>query len=309
MNKAIVTGGAGFIGSHIAGALAGRGYQVIIIDNLTTGKISHIESLLKSKNTEFVQGSILNLPLLRRLFAGADYIFHHAAIASVPRSVKNPRATHTTNVTGTLNVLLAARDSGVKKVVYASSSAVYGDTMPLVKDEDVPTDPLSPYAVSKLAGDYYARVFQEMYGLATVSLRYFNVYGPRQDPKSDYAAVIPEFISKVLSGKPPVIYGDGEQSRDFVFVKDVAEANILAAESRATGIFNIGSSIKTTINDLALTIIELSGNKNLRPVYREARPGDILHSLADIKKAATFGYRPEYSLEEGLKEVIKHLQE
>ncbi len=309
MKKAIITGGAGFIGSHIAEALTGRGYQVIIIDNLNTGKISNIESLLKNQKAELIEGSILNLPLLRKLFSGADYVFHHAAIASVPRSVKNPRATHTTNVNGTLNVLVAARDNGVNKVVCASSSAVYGDTMPLVKDEGVPADPLSPYAVSKLAGEYYAKVFQAMYGLATVSLRYFNVYGPWQNPRSDYAAVIPVFISNVLSGKSPVIYGDGEQSRDFVFVKDVAKANILAAESRATGIFNIASSVKTTINDLAQTIIKLSGNKNIRPVYREARPGDIMHSLADIKKARTFGYRPEHSLEEGLKEVMKHLQE
>jgi len=307
MKKAIVTGGAGFIGSHIAEELAGRGYQVIIIDNLTSGKLTNLKSILNGKKAQFIQGTIGDLPLLRKLFSGAEYVFHQAAIASVPRSVKNPRASHITNATGTLNVLIAARDNGVKKVVYASSSAVYGDTPAPVQKEDLPPNPLSPYAVAKLTGEYYCKVFQEIYGIGTASLRYFNVYGPLQDPNSAYAAVIPVFISRVLSGKPPVIYGDGEQTRDFIYVKDVAEANILAAESKATGIFNIGSGNRVTVNDLAQLIIKLAGKSNIKPVYKEARPGDILHSLSDITRARTFGFSPRYTLEAGLKEIIDYM--
>jgi UDP-glucose 4-epimerase len=304
MKKAVVTGGAGFIGSHIAEGLVKRGYRVVIIDNLSSGKLSNIKSILGGKNAGLINGSIADLTLLRKAFSGAEYVFHQAALTSVPRSVKNPRATHVTNATGTLNVLIAARDNGVKKVVYASSSAVYGDTTARVQKEDLPPNPLSPYAVTKLAGEYYGRVFREIYGLQTASLRYFNVYGPRQDPGSDYAAVIPAFISRVLSGKPPVIYGDGEQTRDFVYVKDVVEANILAVESTATGVFNIGSGQRVTINDLARLIITLCGKEKIRALHKEPRPGDIRHSLADITKAGAFGYRPVYSLEDGLSEVI-----
>jgi UDP-glucose 4-epimerase len=308
MNKAVVTGGAGFIGSHIVEALAERGNRVIVIDNLNTGKMSNLEPLLGNKNIEFVNASIMRLPLLRQLFSGADYVFHQAAIPSVPRSVKNPRATHDVNITGTLNVLLAARDSGIKKVVYASSSSVYGDTPTLPKTEDMTPNPLSPYAVTKLTGEYYCRVFNQIYGLKTVCLRYFNVYGPRQDPNSPYAAVIPLFFQSAMTGKPPVIFGDGKQSRDFTYVKDVAEANIQAAESNATGVFNLGNGQRITINRLARIIIGLVGNKNVRPVYQEPRPGDILHSLADITRARSFGYSPKYSLENGLRELAEYMK-
>lgn len=308
MSKAVVTGGAGFIGSHIAEELLKRGYRVSIIDNLSTGRLSNIESFSGSRKAEFVKGSIIDLPLLRKLFSGADFVFHQAAIPSVPRSVKNPRASHNVNSTGTLNVLLAARDNGVKKVVYASSSSVYGDTPALPKVEDMAPNPLSPYAISKLTAEYYCRVFQEIYGLKTVSLRYFNVYGPRQDPDSPYAAVIPLFINLALAGKSPVIYGDGEQSRDFTFVKDVAEANILAAEGDATGIFNIGNSQRVTINHLVKMVIKLIENNMIEPVYEDVRAGDILHSLADITRARSFGFNPKYSLEEGLAEVVKCLK-
>jgi UDP-glucose 4-epimerase len=205
-------------------------------------------------------------------------------------------------------VLLAARDKGVKKVVFASSSSVYGDTPVLPKVEDMTPNPQSPYAVTKLTGEYYCRVFQSVYGLNTVCLRYFNVFGPQQDPSSQYAAVIPLFINNALAGRSPVIYGDGEQSRDFTFVRDVVEANILAAESPVTGVFNIGSGARITINHLAQLVIRLAGNNTIKPVYQDARPGDILHSLADITRARTFGYRPKYSLEEGLREVINHLR-
>jgi UDP-glucose 4-epimerase len=302
MTKVIVTGGAGFIGSHLTDELIRQGYKVIVLDNLSTGRMSNIEPFLGKAG--FVQGSVTDLPLLKKLFPGIDYVFHQAAIPSVPRSVRNPRASHNANITGTLNVLLAARDNGVKKVVYASSSSVYGESETLPKIEDMIPNPQSPYAVTKLAGEYYCKVFQEIYGLNTASLRYFNVYGPRQDPDSPYAAVIPIFFSSALAGKPPVIFGDGEQSRDFTFVKDVAEANILAAETQASGVINIGSSKRVTINHLARLIIELVGNTAIKPVYKDPRPGDIVHSLADISKAASFGYQPKYSLEEGLKETL-----
>ena len=304
MSRVIVTGGAGFIGSHLAQELVRRGYQVIILDNLSTGKISNIEPLLGNGNVEFVQGSITDLPLLRKLFSGIDYVFHQAAIPSVPRSITNPKASHDANITGTLNVLLAARDKNVKKVVYASSSSVYGDNATLPKVEHMIPNPLSPYAVTKLTGEYYCKVFHDIYGLNTVCLRYFNVYGPRQEPNSQYAAVIPIFINNVLLGKSPIIFGNGEQSRDFTFVKDVAEANILVAESKATSIFNIGRSKRVTINHLAQLIIRLVGNNAVKPVYKDPRPGDILHSLADISKARAFGYHPKYSLEQGLKETL-----
>jgi UDP-glucose 4-epimerase len=270
--------------------------------------LSHIEPVLGNKNAEFVRGSITDLPLLRKLFTGAEYVYHQAAVPSVPRSIKNPLASHAANITGTLNVLLAARDKGVKKVVYASSSSIYGDTPTLPKVEDMTPNPQSPYAVTKLAGEHYCRTFQQIYGLNTVCLRYFNVYGPRQDPASQYAAVIPLFVNNVLAGKPPVIFGNGEQTRDFTFIRDVVEANILAAENPATGVFNIGSGVRVTINHLAQLVIRLAGNDTMKAIYQDTRPGDILHSLADITRAGTFGYRPKYSLEEGLRQVIEYLR-
>lgn len=308
MNKVIVTGGAGFIGSHLVQELLKHGHQVIILDNLSTGRLSNIEFLLDDKNVAFVRGSLNNLPLLRRLFSGTDFVFHQAAVPSVPRSIKDPRTSHRANATGTLNVLLAARDNGVKKVVFASSSSVYGDTPTLPKVEDMAPNPQSPYAVTKLAAENYCRVFEQVYGLKTVCLRYFNVYGPRQDPGSPYAAVIPLFINSALDEKSPVIFGDGEQTRDFTFVKDVVTANILAAESPATGIFNVGSGSRVTINHLAELINKIVGDSKIKVVHREVRPGDILHSLADISRAETFGYRPRYTLEEGLREVVEYLR-
>jgi len=301
--RVALTGGAGFIGSHLAEELARRDYYVIILDDLSTGRMENIEELVKKGKIEFIRGSITELPLLEKLFQSIDYVFHQAAIPSVPRSIDNPLASHEVNITGTLNVLLAARDNGVRKVLYASSAAVYGDTPTLPKREDMPPNPKSPYAVTKLAGEYYCRVFQRVYGLATVCLRYFNVYGQRQDPKSQYAAVIPRFIKRVSEGNPPIIFGDGEQTRDFTFVRDVVEANILAAESDATGVFNIGRGETFTINELARLITDITGN-NVKPIHGEPRPGDVRHSLADISKAKTFGYKPRYNLEEGLRETI-----
>jgi len=304
MEKVIVTGGAGFIGSHLAEELARRGYQVTILDDLSTGEMENIKELLKKGSVQFIQDSITNFSLLKELFQGAIYVFHQAAFPSVPRSVKDPLAASEVNITGTLNVLLAARDNKVRKVVYASSSSVYGDTPTLPKKEDMVPHPQSPYAVSKLAGEHYCRVFQEVYGLATACLRYFNVYGPRQNPDSQYAAVIPRFIRWASEGSPLIIFGDGEQTRDFTFIADAVEADILAAESNASGVFNIGRGKSITINELAKLVIKLTGN-NVEPVHQEPREGDIRHSLADISKARTFGYEPRYNLEEGLEETRK----
>ena len=302
--KVIVTGGAGFIGSNLAEELALRGHQVIIIDNLSTGNLENIQPVLPVGQVDFIEGSITNLPLMQKAFSGADYVFHQAALPSVPRSIEDPETTDSVNITGTLNVLIAARDNAVKKLVFASSSSVYGDTPTLPKTEDMPPNPLSPYAVTKITGEYYCQVFTRIYNLKTVCLRYFNVYGPRQDPKSAYAAVIPLFINAVLSGKSPVIFGDGEQTRDFTFVKDVVEANIQAAESEVTGVFNLGNSQRITISQLTKLIIDITKNNNVKPVYKDPRPGDIVHSLADTSKAKAFGYNPRYSLEQGLKETI-----
>ncbi len=306
MKKVIVTGGAGFIGSHLTELLLSRGYHIIIIDDFSTGKIANIEPLLKSMKVDFIQGSITELPLLQNLFQGVDFVFHQAALSSVPRSIEDPLSTNKVNITGTLNVLLAARDNNVKKVIYASSSSVYGDTPTLPKREDMVSNPQSPYALTKLVGEYYCRVFYQIYDLPTICLRYFNVYGPRQDSDSQYAAVIPIFITRLSQNKPPIIYGDGEQTRDFTFVKDVIQANIIGAESDACGIFNIGRGENSTLNDLAKTITDLMG-KDLQSEYQPPRVGDVRDSLADISKARAIGYEPQYSLDKGLRETIKRL--
>ena len=308
--RILITGGAGFIGSNIAEELAREGdNEIIVIDNLSSGRIENIEQIKASAESTItlLKGSITDLDFLKKSFRGVDYVFHQAAIASVQQSIDDPVASSKTNIEGTLNVLVAARDSGVKKVVCASSSAVYGDAAGLPKVESMRPYPLSPYAITKLTGEHYCRVFTGLYGLKTVSLRYFNVYGPRQDPSSDYAAVIPKFIKSVMENRPPIIYGDGRQTRDFVFVKDVVRANILAAGSDATGVYNIASGKRIDINSLAEMTIKLM-NKELRPVYRGAREGDIKHSWADITKAMeNLGYEPLYSLEEGLRETIAYL--
>ncbi len=303
--KVVVTGGSGFIGSNLAGELV-RDHEVTVIDNLSTGRIENLDYI--RDKIELINGSILDLDLLRVVFAGADTVFHQAAIPSVQRSVDNPIASNQANVDGTLNVLVAARDCGVRKVVYASSSSVYGDTPTLPKREDMKPNPKSPYAVSKLAGEYYCRVFSDVYGLKTACLRYFNVFGPRQDPKSEYAAVIPRFVTRILEGKPPVIYGDGQQTRDFTFVKDVVKANILAGRGEAEGVFNIACGRRISLNDLALRIMEIAGNQ-VEPVYDKPRAGDIKDSLADISAARrAIGYYPDYDMDSGLKETIKWFQ-
>ncbi len=302
--KVLVTGGAGFIGSHLVEELVRRGHQVVVLDDLSTGKVENIERLLKGANAELVRGSVTDLSLVTGLVKDVAYIFHLAALASVPRSIENPRACHEVNLNGTLNVLLAAMEKGVRKVVYSSSSSVYGDAPTLPKREEMAPQPLSPYAVAKLAGEYYCQVFNEVYKLPTVCLRYFNVYGPRQDPNSQYAAAIPSFIQRALAGDPPIVFGDGEQTRDFTFVKDAVAANILATESEASGIFNIGSGQSITINRLVKLVLELTGSQ-VKPVYRQLRAGDVRHSLADISRSKAFGYEPQYDLGAGLSETIE----
>jgi len=297
--KIVITGGAGFIGSNLAEELAKK-HEVVIIDDLSTGRVENVEDL----DLELVRGGITDPDLLKENFRGVDYVFHQAALPSVQRSIEDPVRANEVNICGTLNVLVAARDADVKKVIYASSSSVYGDTPELPKREDMKPDPKSPYAVAKLAGEYYCRVFNEIYGLKTVALRYFNVYGPRQDPSSDYAAVIPNFVNRVMAGKEPIIYGDGEQTRDFTFVRDVVQANVLAMESDATGVFNVATGTRISINDLAGMVMEIIGNR-MDCVHEAARAGDVRDSLGDISKAhAGFGYVPRYVMEDGLSETI-----
>lgn len=298
--KVVVTGGLGFIGSHIVERL-NTDNEVLIVDDGSTGKIENIKDLDFSK-IDTTLGSITSINL-EEIFEGCDYLFHLAADTSVPQSVDNPIHCNEVNITGTLRVLEAAKNAGIKKAVFSSSSAVYGEAKSLPISEDTPLNPLSPYAVSKAAGELYCNVFSEIYGLPTVSLRYFNVFGPRQDPDSQYAAVIPNFIEKMLKGERPVIYGDGEQTRDFISVKHIVDANILAAESKETGIFNIGLGKSTSVNQLFEIIKKILGN-DIEPVHEKERAGDIKHSVADISKAKSFGFDPDGDFKDDLRETI-----
>lgn len=304
--RVIVTGGAGFIGSNIAEGLSADN-EVIIIDDLSSGRLQNIEHLTSLPNVRFIRGSITDLSLLQKAFDGADYIFHQAALASVAMSIQDPLRTNEVNILGTLNVLVAARDRQVKKVVFASSCAVYGDTPSLPAREEMPANPVSPYAVTKATGEQYCSVFFQVFGLATVCLRYFNVYGPRQDPSSEYAAVVPKFITAALANKPLTIFGDGEQTRDFVFVKDVVSANVLAAETHVTGPFNIGSGRQTSVMELANLVLKLTGHE-LAPLHHPPKAGEIRYSFADISRAREFGHSPKHDLEEGIRKTISSLQ-
>lgn len=303
----LVTGGAGFIGSHIVERLVREGHKVRVIDNLSTGNKENIEPFLEE--IEFIEGDIRDLELVREAMEGVDYVLHQAAVPSVPRSVKDPLTTNSANVEGTLNILIAARDAGVKRVVYASSSSAYGDAPTLPKHEEMTLEPRSPYAVSKLAGELYCQAFYHVYGLETVALRYFNVFGPQQDPESQYAAVVPKFIMALLSGEPPTIFGDGEQSRDFTYVENIVEANLLAAEAPdvAGEVFNIACGERITVNELTRLLAEIAGaNPELKPEYAPRRPGDVRHSLADISKAGRLlGYEGKVSASEGLRQTVE----
>jgi UDP-glucose 4-epimerase len=305
----IVTGGAGFIGSHIVEELAHQQHEVVIFDNLFSGKTENINPFLKKKNVRFVQGTITDLPVLKKTFEGADGIFHEAAIASVPYSVANPIETNEVNLSGTLNVLVAARDCGVKKVIFASSAAVYGDNPVLPKSESMAPDLLSPYAVSKRAGEQYCSVFSRLYGVQCTSLRYFNVFGPRQDPSSPYSGVITRFISNSLGHRPIVIYGDGQQTRDFVYVKDVVQANIRAMEKDAPGVYNIACGKWINLLELRDMIAEITGI--FVPItFDPPAKGDVRDSLADITLAKkSLGYTPHWSVRKGLEETIAWFNE
>ena len=304
--KALVTGGAGFIGSHLVDDLLSIGCQVSVIDDLSTGRLSNLGD--NKDNITFYKADIRNRETLEKASKDCDIIFHQAAIVSVPRTVDNPIDSATVNEMGTLFVLEAARKNNVKRVVNASSSAVYGDDPVLPKHENMNPKPQSPYAVQKLSGEFYARLYYDLYGLETVSLRYFNVYGPRQDPSSPYSGVISIFMTRASSKETPVIFGNGNQYRDFIFVKDVVRFNLLAADAdKASGkIFNVGTGRFIRINRLWEMISKLSG-QNIKPEYEPPRAGDILESVADIDRAGkTLGFEPDYSFEKGLEETFKY---
>lgn len=305
MTKYLVTGAAGFIGSNLCEQLIDRGHEVIGLDNYLAGKPENLAPFVNQM--QFVEGDIRDSGVLSRVMPGVDFVLHHGALASVPWSVAEPALAHDHNVNGTLNVLIAARDAGVKKVVMAVTSAAYGNTEVLPAHEELPIDPLSPYAATKIMGEMYLALFSRVYGLPTVGLRYFNVFGKRQDPKSAYAAAIPIFVQKVLRGEAPVIFGDGEQTRDFVYIDDVVQANLQACEAddRANGqVFNIGTGRRVTVNDIARRIVGLLGAQ-VELQYAPVREGDVLHSVADISKAASFfGYSPQFDVKSGLEKAI-----
>ena len=303
----LVTGGGGFIGSHLVERLVRDGHRVRVIDNFTTGHRRNLMPIIDE--VELVEGDLQSYERAHAAVRGCEVVLHQAAMPSVPRSVQDPLTSNASNVIGTLNVLLAARDSGVRRVVFASSSSVYGATPGLPKHEGLPTLPISPYAVAKLAGEGYCRSFSEVYGLETVALRYFNVFGPRQDPQSQYSAVIPNFITAALRGESPVIFGDGEQSRDFTYVENVVEANLLAmsAGSEVAGrAYNVACGERISLNDLVANIGRVLG-RAIEPRYEAGRPGDVRHSMADSSKAAQeFGYRVVVPFQDGLSRTVQH---
>jgi UDP-glucose 4-epimerase len=305
MARYLVTGGAGFIGSNIASELVQRGETVRVIDDFSTGRRENLEDI--ADKIEFIEGDIGDPELVKEAVSGVDYVLHQAAIPSVERSVRDPVGTNRANVDGTLSLLVASRDAKVRRVVFASSSSIYGDSPTLPKTEDMMPNPLSPYAASKLIGEYYCKIFQNLFGLETICLRYFNVFGPRQDPTSQYAAVIPLFITAVASDRQPVVYGDGLQSRDFTFVENVVEANLLAcsAPKEATGqVYNIACGERFTLLELLDELGDIL-EKKPQPVFNAPRPGDVKHSLADITRAKKdLGFEPKVSFAEGLRRTV-----
>ena len=301
----VVTGGGGFIGSHIVEELLRRRETVKLIDNFSTGKRANVDAF--KNQAEIIEFDISEAKNLVELFKGADYVVHQAAIPSVPKSILDPVTSHRSNVNGTLNVLIAARDAGVKRVVYASSSSLYGDSPTLPKHEEMMPKPLSPYGAQKLFGEMYCQVFTRSYGLETVALRYFNVFGPRQDPSSPYSGVLALFIPAVLQDRRPTIHGDGLQSRDFTYVQNVVEANLLACTVPGVGgqVFNIARGDRITVNSILQQINKITG-KDVSPIYSEPRAGDIKHSQADITRAREhLGYEAGISFEEGLRRTIE----
>jgi len=309
MERFLVTGGAGFIGSNICIKLIEEGCFVRVIDNLLTGKKSNLASVID--RIEFIEADMGDEGIAREAMKDIDVVLHQGALPSVPKSVDNPAATHRHCLDATFTVLLAARNAGVKRFVYASSSSAYGDSPTLPKVETMRPEPLSPYAASKLGGEYYCKVFFTVFGLETISLRYFNVFGPHQDPTSQYAAAIPAFVTAILKDKPPTIYGDGEQSRDFTYVDNVVDANLLAARAKKTSgeVINIACGKAVTVNEIIGMINNLKG-KDIKPVYTDPRLGDVKHSLADITAAEKLiGYKPKVSFEQGLQLAIRWYRE
>jgi UDP-glucose 4-epimerase len=308
----LVTGGAGFIGSNIVEALLRRGDSVVVLDDFSTGRRGNLEAALGARRAgtpepEVIEGDIRAPATVARAVRGVTHVLHQAALPSVQRSVEDPATSHAVNATGTLNLLVAARDAGVRRFVYASSSSAYGDTPELPKRETMTPQPLSPYAVSKLAGEQYCRIFHGLYGLETVSLRYFNVFGPRQDPASQYAAVVPTFVQAAIGRTSPLVHGDGLQSRDFTFIDNAVEANLKACEapSRAAGrAYNIACGESATLLDVLSMLGRLTGT-SIRPTHDAPRPGDVRHSLASIEDARRdLGYEPAIGLEEGLSRTV-----
>ncbi|MBA2505540.1 MAG: SDR family oxidoreductase [Thermoleophilaceae bacterium] len=306
--KVLVTGGGGFIGSHIAERLLRDGHEVRVIDNFATGNRENLLATVLGGEVDLVEGDLQSYERAHNAVRGCELVVHQAALPSVPRSVQDPLTSNASNVIGTLNVLLAARDEGVRRVVMASSSSVYGQNPTLPKTEELATLPISPYAVAKLAGEGYGRSFTEVYGLETVALRYFNVFGPRQDPLSQYAAVIPKFITMALHGERPTIFGDGEQSRDFTYIENVVDANLLAmdAEGVAGKAYNIAVGDSMSLNAVIETLREISG-REIEPDFQPARAGDIKHSLADVSRArADLGWEPSIDFRDGLKRTFEY---
>jgi nucleoside-diphosphate-sugar epimerase len=311
MSRYLITGGAGFIGSHIAKHLVAQGEDVRIIDNFSTGLRENLSDIMDS--IELIEGDIRDIEIMPGAMKYVDYCLHQAALPSVPRSVEDPYTSNDININGTLNTLLAARDAGIKRFVTASSSSVYGDSLVLPKKEDMPTNPLSPYALSKLASEQYTCMFYALYGMPTVALRYFNVFGTRQNPDSPYAAVVPIFIDAMMDDKPATVHGDGEQSRDFCYIDNVVSANILACsapvEQAAGKVFNIACGERHTINDLVTKLNELL-DKQLAPTHTSPRQGDVRDSVADITLARQhLGYEPLVGFGEGLERTIRWFQE
>lgn len=307
--KFLVTGGAGFIGSNIVKSLINNGNNVRVLDNFSSGKRSNLDQY--NDDVELIEGDVRSYHIVQQAVKGIDIVLHQAALPSVPRSIKDPITSNEVNVNGTLNVLEASVSGGIKRVIYASSSSVYGDNPELPKHERMLPNPLSPYAVSKLAGEKYCSVFSRIYGLETIALRYFNVFGPNQDPSSQYSAVIPKFIRAILNNEQPVIYGDGEQSRDFTYVSNVVDANILSAVADCdSGIaINCAYSAQITLNEL-VSYINQNLDKKIDPIYKEPRPGDIKHSFANINLAKDkINYNPMIGFEEGLKLTIEHFSQ
>jgi UDP-glucose 4-epimerase len=310
MAKVLVTGGAGFIGSNLTEALLQRGHSVRVLDDFSTGKRENLIFNKAYPLLEIVEGDIRDLHACQKAVQGMEYVFHQGALPSVQRSVEDPESSNAVNVGGTLNILLAARDNGVKRVMYAASSSVYGDTPTLPKHEEMPPNPLSPYALQKHVGERYCRLFYQLYGLETISLRYFNIFGPKQDPNSIYSAVIPKFISALLEGRPPIIFGDGEQSRDFTYIDNVVQANLLAmsAEQLHGEVVNIACGQRISLNQLLNILKKILGSKQ-DPIYQEPRKGDVKHSLADIHKAKeVIQYEPKVGIEAGLKKTVEFFQ-